>query len=123
MGGKLTAESSAGLGSTFHFTVSLGLGKEEPIVIQQRDELLKNKHILLVDDNETSRRVLVQTLNYSEMQVTTAHDGENAISLIDSAPTPFDYVLLDTQMSNADGFSVASHIKNLGKTDIFVFRF
>jgi len=113
MGGKLTAESSPGAGSTFHFTATYGLGKEEPIINELPMKMLEGKTVLVIDDNGTSRRVLQRMLTHFQLVTTIADSGESAMEYITSASKPFDYVVVDTQMPNIDGFAILRLIRSL----------
>jgi DNA-binding NtrC family response regulator len=66
-------------------------------------------HILVVDDEEALRTVLGSELESSGYEVSTAADGDEAISVIQNKK--FDLVLLDIKMPNVDGFEVLKFIK------------
>src|SRR5690606_33718765 len=75
MHGKLTAESTPGEGSVFHFTAVLGLVRtdnKDPSKDQPPPEIyhLEAKEVLVVDDNDTVRRVLRNMLLYWKMRPT-----------------------------------------------------
>jgi len=112
MHGRLSAESTAGSGSTFHFTAILGLGKEEQT--KPNTKVLEGLGVLVVDDNATNRGVLQNMLQYWKMNVTSVESGAQAILLLqDKNLPPFQYILLDTQMPIVDGFAVAQCLKSL----------
>jgi len=111
MKGRLSAESTPGKGSTFHFTAIFGLGKEEPT--KQNTEILEGLQVLVVDDNDANRNVLQNMLQCWKMKVTAVESGAQAIVLLnDKNQGPFQYILLDTQMPVVDGFAVAQCLKN-----------
>jgi len=66
-------------------------------------------HILVVDDEEALRTVLGSELTSSGYEVSTASDGDEAISVIQNKK--FDLVLLDIKMPHVDGFEVLKFIK------------
>ena len=66
---------------------------------------LKNKCVLIVDDDERNRYALSSYLDMLEMKVFTANDGESAIDLLKSGKT-IDLVLLDIMMPIMDGYEV-----------------
>ena len=69
----------------------------------------EKRRILVVDDEETLRDVLSGELVNSGYDVTTASDGDEAISTIQNKK--FDLVLLDIKMPKVDGFEVLKFIK------------
>ncbi len=65
--------------------------------------------ILVVDDEETFRNMLVPWLRDDGHEVYTAVDGEQAIQVLQSKS--FDLVLLDLRMPGIDGIGVLNHVK------------
>ena len=65
---------------------------------------------LVVDDSITVRRVMERFLQRNGMQVVTAKDGIDAISMLqDHKP---DIILLDIEMPRMDGYEFAKHVRN-----------
>jgi two-component system, sensor histidine kinase and response regulator len=115
MGGAIWLESSLGSGSTFHFTVNLAL--QEPRSarsIPLQPEQLRDLHTLIVDDNFTNRRVLQGMLTRWGMKPTAVDGGRAALQALEIARStgrPFPLILLDGQMPEMDGFTLAEQIK------------
>ena len=65
--------------------------------------------VLVVEDNHTEQQLLVKTLEANHFQVSTADDGEQALSAI-AANQP-DLVLLDIVLPKKDGFQVCREVK------------
>ncbi len=115
MHGRLWLESEPGQGSTFHFTARFGNAKE---LQGQHDESqtisLRGLRVLVVDYNATNRRILDAMLDHWEMQSALASSGLQGLDLLEEAEEagrPFALVLLDAQMPEMDGFSLAEKIK------------
>jgi CheY-like chemotaxis protein len=71
--------------------------------------------VLAVDDNATSRRILVDMLAGWKMRVALASSGDAALEILARAAregTPFQLVLADAQMPGMDGFALTRLIKN-----------
>jgi CheY-like chemotaxis protein len=70
---------------------------------------------LIVDDNETNRRILTATLQSWRVDVECSGSGSAAMESLQAAQAagrPFRLVVLDAMMPEMDGFEVARRIKN-----------
>jgi CheY-like chemotaxis protein len=65
--------------------------------------------ILVVDDNEMNRDVLVRRLERQGHTVVTAEDGERALQQIEKQS--FDLILLDIMMPKMNGYQVLEHLR------------
>lgn len=71
---------------------------------------LKNKSVLIVDDDERNRYALSSYLDMLEMTVYTASDGEAALTLLRSGKS-VDLILLDIMMPVMDGYEMLRVLK------------
>jgi CheY-like chemotaxis protein/HPt (histidine-containing phosphotransfer) domain-containing protein len=111
MGGQAGAQSEPGRGSTFWFTLPL-----EPVVTAEDKSASsggpRGKRILLVDDNETNRRVLSSQMLHFGYDVEVSESADAAMSILRSQQTPFDVVVLDYHMPDMDGAMLGENIMN-----------
>jgi GAF domain-containing protein/CheY-like chemotaxis protein/tetratricopeptide (TPR) repeat protein len=121
LGGEMHAESQGiGKGSTFVFTI-----KAEPVTVPERktardiksiQSFLHNKRVLIVDDNNTNRRILMlQTAKWGMQPRETEHPRE-ALDWLEQGEH-FDLAILDLQMPEMDGIMLARAIRRLCDED------
>jgi signal transduction histidine kinase/DNA-binding response OmpR family regulator len=113
MGGTMSVESRMGYGSEFRFTVR---APSAVGAVPARRELrgtqptLDGKHVLVVDDNETNRRILAAYLDSWGMAVTMTGLPREALGWIQAGET-FDVGILDMHMPELDGVALARAIR------------
>lgn len=73
----------------------------------------KGPRVLVVEDNEALRRVVVGFLRYWGCETNEARDGEEAIALIETHGGSFDVLLLDIMLPKVDGIEVAATTRRI----------
>ena len=112
MNGDIGLESTPGQGSTFWFTVRFPVCTPARHMVPERT--LHGLRILVVDDNATNRTFLESLLSAWGADIDCAADGPSTLTNLQIArrgACPYDVVLLDSQMPDIDGMTLARTIK------------
>jgi CheY-like chemotaxis protein len=111
MNGRIWLESTVGAGSTFH--VAIEVGEAEPVTERSVPPSLADVPVLIVDDNVVNRRIFQEQLTRWHMRPTAVDSAKAALEALgkaSAAGTPYALVLLDANMPEQDGFSVAEEM-------------
>lgn len=112
MDGKISLESTPGIGSVFSFTARFGM--EEGGATRPVDTRFAQRRALVIDDNETAGRQLVAVLERLRMKVSLVSEAGPAVAAIEQSRAvdfPYDYVLVDANMAAPAGFALAESMR------------
>jgi signal transduction histidine kinase/CheY-like chemotaxis protein len=115
MGGRLWVESERGQGSVFHCTVRFEVPPDAaPGPAAEELGRVQGLPVLIVDDNATQRRTLLEVLTAWHMQPQAVESGPAALRALEQAQeagAPLQLVLLDALMPAMDGFTLAEQLR------------
>jgi len=117
MGSSIEVDSHEGKGSTFYFNLRLDMAAASTAPHPTALPFPTGGRLLVVDDNAAARQVLVNMAARMGFQVDEAHDGEQALRMVNDARDagrPFQLVLLDWKMPGLDGVSCARRLALAG---------
>jgi two-component system, sensor histidine kinase len=116
MGGQLEVESTPDQGSTFRFTLLLGLGNAVAATVPPAEPLVSTAttspslQVLLVEDHPVNQALATRLLEKWGHRVTLAENGRQALACV-HAGQRFDLVLMDLQMPVMGGLEATRCIR------------
>jgi two-component system sensor histidine kinase/response regulator len=114
MGGAISVESEVGKGSTFTFSVSFAIATKEQWGVRKSQDKLLKRSVLIVDDSEIIRKVLLGMVQANGFLGRAVSSGEEALSALvhgSQVGQPFDLVLMDWRLPGIDGIEASRRIK------------
>jgi len=123
MGGEIWAESEPGEGSRFMFDLKVRLGKiTDDVELRNNraktDEVAKitkfpGKRILLVEDIEINREIVIELLRDTGVTIECAENGREAVAMFSEEPDKYDLIFMDIQMPEMDGYTATAKIREM----------
>ena len=116
MNGSIEVETELGKGSRFICTVQVGLdsiaSQTETVNDSSQNSSLAGRHILVVDDVEINRDIIIAFLEDTGALVEDASDGKLAVEM--ASRKQYDMILMDLHMPGIDGFEATRLIRASG---------
>ncbi|PZD76779.1 hybrid sensor histidine kinase/response regulator [Mesonia sp. K7] len=120
LGSEIYFESELFEGSRFYFTINLKTveNTEEEVVPQKKtapysDKILKDKNVLVVEDNKLNQRITQKILERKEALVKIVENGQQAVDIMKEQR--FDLILMDIHMPVKNGIEATQEIREFNR--------
>jgi hypothetical protein len=124
--GNITVESTEGVGSVFYFTMpyqkaKAGIPSSHGIksIESDREGNYKNLNVLLVEDDETSMKLIAKMIDKKAGNVHKASTGPEALDLFEKNPD-INLILVDIKMPGMNGLDVTRIIRKENRKVIII---
>ena len=115
MGGQISIESELGKGAKFIFTVRFEVCDAEVVsavgVGNEQREFFGGYRVLLVDDVEINREIVMAMFEPMGIEIDCAVNGAEAVDMFRNDPRRYDIIFMDVQMPIMDGLTATHHIR------------
>ncbi|PWK47333.1 PAS domain S-box protein [Pleionea mediterranea] len=112
MGGSVDVKSEPGEGSEFSFEINIGIADKAHNNLDGRGHYLTNKHILIVEDNDTNRKMLEEQLSLWGAKISTASSAKQGLQIVEDNKTALDIILIDMSLQDLPGDELGNTIRN-----------